>query len=474
MKILLAAVFVTAIVAVPMSIMGEDGTDHNNKQDEEVIVVDTMTLRETVIPDEVTASGTVRAVLVSNISPKIMSTVSKVYVNEGTRVKKGDVLIKLEANDLSAGAAQARAAASAASAQAHKASAAVELQKVQSSTDLARAKAGLKAAKEQLKMAKTGPRKQQKLQADLAVKQAKAQFDNAKVEYGRMKRLYEQDVIPKQRLDQVSTQFEVAKAQYEIAKQQADMANEGSRDEEVRMAEENVRQAEEAVRLAKAAQVQNKMTAQDAKAARAQASQAHAAANMAGAMLSYATIRAPFDGVVTSRMVDPGDTVAPGMPIIVVEDDSLFRLEATVAASDVDGLALGDEVRLSLGDEELSGEGVISVISPAGDPMSRKFLVKADIPTHMRPKTGDYGKMSFAVGHSKGVVVSEDLISDEGGIENVFIISEDGRAVRRIVTTGRKVNGGVEVTAGLASGDKLIVKSIKPLHDDVKVKVREK
>ncbi len=89
---------------------------------EPMIAVRTVTLGASSIANEVSASGTVRPIVESKIAPKIMSNVAAVYVREGDRVRKGQVLIRLEARDLQAQLAQAQAALSAAQAGAARAS----------------------------------------------------------------------------------------------------------------------------------------------------------------------------------------------------------------------------------------------------------------------------------------------------------------------------------------------------------------
>ena len=223
-------------------------------------------------PVEVT--GTVQASLAADLSAKIMSRVTQVLVREGDRVQAGQVVVRLDAADLTAAVRQAEAAVRSATEAVKQARTEADIQAVQSSTRVAQAKAGLEAARQQLSMAMEGPRKQQKLQADSGVAdrgaaqakanlslvregarrqqrlqaqqsvlQAEAQYRAAKATYERYRSLFEQDVIPRQRYDEVKAQFDTAAAQYEIAKQQASLVDEGARPQEVLAAEEAVRQA---------------------------------------------------------------------------------------------------------------------------------------------------------------------------------------------------------------------------------------
>lgn len=472
-KRILVGVGALALIGFALALRGEKAEHRTAAAERPAIVARVVTVATTQIPDEVTASGTVRPVIESKIAPKIMSNVSAVYVREGDRVRRGQVLIRLESRDLQAQVLQANAALSAALAGSQRASTAVELQQAQTSTGLASAIAALKAANEQLSLVKEGARRQEKAQANLAVMQAQAQYKNAEIELDRMKMLYQQGAVPKQRLDGAETSYEVAKAQYEAAKEQADLVSEGSRRQEIRAAEERVRQAEEAVRMARAAGLQNKMSRRDAQVAASQASQARAAVSFARVQLGYSTITSPVSGVVTARYVDPGDTVSPGVPVIAVEDDSLYRLEATVASSDVEDLYLGKQVTVTLGTDERRGVGRVSVISPSGDPGSRKFLVKVDLPKRLRARSGDFGRVSFPRRYSRGIVLDERAVRDQGGLTAVFLVDERGRARMQVVKTGRRLDGGIEVISGLSAGDRVIIDSTGVLADGVRVRLRE-
>ncbi|MDH7570517.1 MAG: biotin/lipoyl-binding protein, partial [Armatimonadota bacterium] len=115
-------------------------------------------------PLEVT--GTVHASLRSDVSAKIMGRVAQVLVNEGDRVGAGQVLVRLESSDLQAAVAQAEAGLRAAQEAVKQARTGAQIQTVTSSTRVEQARAALEAARQQLSLVTEGPRRQQKLQAD--------------------------------------------------------------------------------------------------------------------------------------------------------------------------------------------------------------------------------------------------------------------------------------------------------------------
>jgi RND family efflux transporter MFP subunit len=459
------------IIAIAIKLRGGHEAEGPARRPARPISVRTISAVPRAIPDLVWASGTVAPYAEAQLAPRIMSTVAAVYVREGDRVRRGQVLVRLESKDLAAQVASAGAAVKSADAMKEKAGTAVELQSAQTKANIANAEAALQIAEQQLSIAKEGPRRQEKAQAQLALVQAQAQFNNAETELARMKRLYEQDVIPKQRLDNVQTQYEVAKAQLGIAKQQVELADEGTRKQDLQAAQERVRQARETLRLAKAAAVQNKMAKREAQASASMVSQARAGERSARVMLGYATLTSPISGVVTARYVDPGDTASPGVPVLVVQDDSVYRLEAGVAGRDMSSIFPGLHVDIRLGADSRSGEGQVAMVVPAGDPATRKFTVKVNIPKSLHPISGDYGSVAFPVGYTRGIMIPDSAVHDQEGITNVFVALPNNRTDMRIVRTGRRTGNQVEIITGLRPGDRVITWSSAPLSDDAPVKV---
>lgn len=467
---LIVGLVVVAIILV-LVIRGRRPAIETKVEAEPAITVKTITLATASVPNDVSASGTVRPIVEAKIAPKIMSNVAAVYVREGNHVSRGQVLIRLESRDLQAQVAQAEAGLSAATAGSGRAYTAIDLQEAQTSTGIAGAEAALKAAREQLSIVQAGPRKQQRAQAHFAVAQAEAQLKNAEVELNRMKRLYEQDVVTKQRLDGVQTAYDVAKAQYDSAKEQASLTEEGSRTQEIGAARQQVRQAEEALRMAKASAVQNKMSVSNARVAASQVAQARAAVEFARTQLGYATITSPISGIVSARMVDPGDTVSPGVPVISIQADSNYQLEATVPENSAANVYVGKTVNVSIGSGGRTAKGRIAVISPAGDPNSHKFMVKVDLPASLKARSGEFGRISFPVGYTSGVIIPEIALHDEGGLPTVFIVDEQNHARMQAVKVGRKTDGGVEILSGLSTGDRLIVENTGVLSDGASVRI---
>ncbi|MHB9132591.1 MAG: efflux RND transporter periplasmic adaptor subunit [Armatimonadota bacterium] len=510
--------------------------------------VTTIASRE--LPVEEEAPGTVIAIQHAEIAPKVMGRIAAVYVHEGDHVFKGQVLAKLEANDLSANVAQASAGVLNAEAAYSQAKTGYVMQRTQSSVAVQQAQAALEQAKAQLAKAKQGPRPEQVRQADEAEARAKAAYEQAmayldmakegargqqkrqadqgvivaqqqvtqaeaglasakaslltvQADYTRMKNLYDQDIIPKQRLDQMSLQLEMtkqgvrqaeagvsqakagleiakeqaglahegarsqeivaaekqvaqAKAGYEQAKQEALMAHQGGRWEDTKTAEEAVRQAEQGVRAAQAAQGRDRVSAEDIKRASAGISQAKAGLYGAQTMLGYAVITAPFSGVITGRRGDPGNMAMPQMPIIIMDDDSQYQLSCNVPESIAARLQPRSAAKVTLQTLNATVNATIVQVTPSGNPASRTLLVKANLPRVPGLQAGLFGRLKVVTGTQSRLVIPQGAIVERNGLTGVYIVDEQDKARYTLVTLGKRSTDGVQVLSGVKDGQRVI------------------
>jgi RND family efflux transporter MFP subunit len=191
--------------------------------------------------------------------------------------------------------------------------------------------------------------------------------------------------------------------------------------------------------------------------ARAEQVQAKAVLSQARTSLDYSRIRAPFDGVVTEKKMDPGTLVSPGMPIFTVEDVRRYRLEATINESDLRYLRTGQQVPVvidALGNAELAGRVV--EIGPAADAASRSFLVKVELPRDPGLRSGLFGRAQFSRGERQALRIPRSAVLDRGQLQGVFVLDQNKVAGLRYVTLGKVSGHNVEVLAGLQNGERLV------------------
>lgn len=180
---------------------------------------------------------------------------------------------------------------------------------------------------------------------------------------------------------------------------------------------------------------------------------ARAAANELEAYAAYAEVRAPFAGVVTRRFVDPGAFVAPGAPIVDVEDGSRLRISVTVPPDAARRLKPGARMEGTI--ERVQVDAVVEGVAPAhsGALYNVNALVNNARGTH---PTGGSATLRIPVGVRSGVLVPVAALVHEGDLTGVRVQTASGTE-RRWVRLGTPAGDAVEVLSGLRSGDRVFI-----------------
>jgi RND family efflux transporter MFP subunit len=257
---------------------------------------------------------------------------------------------------------------------------------------------------------------------------AKANLDLAQTTFKRMEELAAKKSISNQEMDEASARLKAAQANYEMMR-------------------------------SRRAQVSSKTAVVE--------QEIHAA----GIMRDYAKLAAPFSGVVITRSVEPGNLATPGSPLLTIEQDGLYRLEASVDESKLASVRVGQAVEAVLeADRKLKAR--VSEIVPSVDAASRTYIVKLDLPATPNLRTGMFGRAIFPLGMQKVVAVPLAALMERGQLQSVFVV-EDGAAHTRLVTTGRRIKDAVEVLSGLNAGEKVVLPLPVGLQDGARVEVRQ-
>jgi RND family efflux transporter MFP subunit len=185
---------------------------------------------------------------------------------------------------------------------------------------------------------------------------------------------------------------------------------------------------------------------------------AQASSDAASAADDFTRIAAPFDGVVTEKLVDPGNTATPGMPLLRVEDTRGFRLEVRVDESRVGQVSPGAKVDVIL-DSGAIVTGTVSEVARAVQADARAFLVKVALPATEGLRSGMFGRARFQGPVRQVLTVPAEAIVRRGQLASVFVL--DGKTARlRLVNVT-----GTEVLAGLSPGETVIVNPPPTLAD---------
>lgn len=487
-QLLLLLVATAALGVWPLAGCGRQENPSASSSPSKSVQADLLVVERLEAPSLFEATGNVRAQFNAVLSSKVLARVVSVRVREGDSVGEGQSLVSLDSRELSSAVQMASANLKAASVGVGNARTTAEMEAststariAQAEAQVAQSKAALEAARSRLDLALAGPRTQEKTQAHLAVVQAESSLRLAKIERDRVARLVEAGAVAQRNLDQAQTAYEVAKAQYDTAIQAEKIAQEGTREQDIRGAKEAVsqaeaalRQAEAGVKQARAAALQVNVRKEEVAAAKAQVAQSKASLQAAQVGLGYATVTAPFSGRVVQRFADPGAMATPGAPLLGVEGGE-FRLEAIVPESVLAHVSMGQlvEVRLdALADKPM--QAVVAEIVPQGDASTHSFLVKLTLPADDAVRSGMFGRARIRTGTKRALLIPSTATWEREGLNYVYAVNAEGIARLRIVSLGNPDGDRIEVLAGLAPGDRIVVGSRDGVTDGAKVEAKRR
>lgn len=174
-------------------------------------------------------------------------------------------------------------------------------------------------------------------------------------------------------------------------------------------------------------------------------------------MLSYASVVAPMDGVVTDRRIEAGDLVGPGQTLLAVYDPSRMRLEVPVPVRLTKHLAMGQEVSIALEKCDELCKGKVTEIVSEIDPASRTQTVKIQLAGAVEGVLpGTFGRLLLNGESRETLLVPATATYRVGQLEMVQVV-QSGRAMRRMVTTGERYEAAVEILSGLNAGETVLV-----------------
>ena len=180
-------------------------------------------------------------------------------------------------------------------------------------------------------------------------------------------------------------------------------------------------------------------------AARAQLAQA-------GQQNDYTVVRAPFDGIVSARQVEPGESVSVGQPLLSLYAPGELRIEVDVPQREGEAIRSVDRATVLLADGRRIGATAILVF-PAADPVTQSVRVRVALPaTTDAPLPGTSAKVVFPIGGGTQIRVPRTAVVQRGEVSGVYVLEEQRISLRQI-RIGQRLGDQVEVLAGLKSGD---------------------
>ena len=198
------------------------------------------------------------------------------------------------------------------------------------------------------------------------------------------------------------------------------------------------------------------------KSLQAQKKSAQQALVEAKTALDYASVVAPFDGLIVDRFAEPGSTAQPGMSLLSLYNPSSVRVEANVREERAVNLELGQVLKMDIPSKGLALSAVIEELVPAGNSSSRTFLVKSQINDISGLLPGMYARLLIPAGSTKRILVPEKFVAEVGQLNIVWVAQSDNSSQaieKRFVKTGLVDEGGmVDIISGLKAGEYLVLK----------------
>lgn len=316
--------------------------------------------------NSIEASGQLQSSQTANISTRVMGYITKMNVNIGDHVRKGQVLGTISNDDILA----------------------------------------------------------KRAQADAAIAQAEIAAKNAQKDYDRFQVLYKQQSASAKEVENVTMQYASAKSALETARQMRKEVN---------------------------------------------------------AILSYTSLTAPFDGVVTQRNADAGNMANPGMPILTIERAGSFQVVASVPEGSISQLKQGQKAVITINAVNKTINGSIAEISTSSQATGGQYLVKINIPES--EKAGLYGGMytnvsipvklpASAQDSSNIVLVPVSSIEQKGELAGLYTVSVNNTALLRWVRLGKIRGDKVEVLSGLGKDERYIASADGKLFNGEPVTIK--
>lgn len=446
------------------------------------------------------ATGNVEAPLNVKIASKITGRIEHLTVREGDRIRKGQVLVRIDPSEVEAAVQQQKAAVSEAQYRLAQAQLNRDPTNVSISSQIRQQEAAVASATADFNQVKENYEAQcaaaeanlldqesRVRNAEAALAAAKANLENAETKYNRILELYNQGFTAAQDVDDAKAavrvqqsavevaegQLRSARAQMDAARQQANIVKtKGKAD--IEAARAKMTQAQAALEFARANAVQKPAYEQSLAALRAGVAAAKASLRSAEAKRADTVLRSPLDGFVTGRHADPGAVATPGQPILSVQFMDQIWVTISVPEEIIPKIHIGQpaEVRLDAFPKRVFRASVIQ-INPSADPQSRQFMVRVILSNKEGLlKPGMFARVSIGTDRVRqAVVVPREAVRKDSEGTHVMVVGKGGVVKRQPVITGVEDSVGIAIEQGVKPGDRVVTMSAGPLRDGQPVSI---
>jgi RND family efflux transporter MFP subunit len=276
------------------------------------------------------------------------------------------------------------------------------------------AEAGLAQARARLGLSPDGRDDNVNPEQTGTVRQARAVLDEARVSRDRSGKLVEQGVVARSDFDTADAAYKVALSRYQDAI------------EEIRNRQAIMAQRRSELSLARQ-------------------------------QLADTAVRAPLDGIVQEKRASVGEYLAAGAPVVNIVKMDPLRLRAEVPEREAKNVRSGQNVRVTIDGDTNVYVGQIMRLSPVIAEQTRMLLVEADVRNNGKLRPGAFAHAEIVTNDAQMVAtVPSKAIVTFAGIEKVIVV-QNGKALEKPVTTGRRNGEWTEIVAGVNIGDQVVV-----------------
>lgn len=444
------------------------------------------------------ATGTVESPQNVKIAPKVTGRIDYLAIREGDRVKKGQVLVRIDPREVEAAVHQEMASLAEAQYRLAQAQITQNSTNVGVNAQVRQQKAALASVQADLRQVRQNYAAQQasanasvtdaqaKIEnANAAIKSAQANLNNATSKCDRITSLYKQGFVAAQDVDDAKAAVSVQQSALEIAqgqlnsatavkdaaKQQASIVKtKGQAD--IEAAQAKVEQAQASLEYANANTSQKSAYQQSLSALRAGVDAAKASLRSAMARRADTVLVSPLDGFVTGRYVDQGAMAAAGQPILAVQFMKQVWVTISVPEEISTMVHIGQPATVTL--DALNGQkftGSVIQVNPSADLQSRQFIVRVILSnTHNLFKPGMFARVSLETERVKSALcVPREAIQQDKLGPCVVVVELGNKAKKQPVSVGVSDDDFTAIDGGLKPGDKVVTLSAFPLRDGMTV-----
>jgi HlyD family secretion protein len=268
-------------------------------------------------------------------------------IEEGTEVRAGTVLARLDVDQLQKLRARDQASVLVAQTQLAQQRTAVEFQRASLEADVAASRGALKQAEARLQELLAGSREQEKQQARAALDDARTQHALARDDWERAQTLFKSDDISRSQYDQYRTRFNSTEALVQQAQERLSLVMEGPRKEDIAAARAQVEQATAALKQAEALRLELKRKEQELETRRAQIEQARAQVAVVDTQIADGVVTAPINGVVLVKSAEAGEVLAAGTILATLGDMDKPWLRGYIREQDLTRIKTGMKAKVT-------------------------------------------------------------------------------------------------------------------------------